>query len=308
MIVIGALLLIGLLGWALITSIDARIDAQPAARSLLPFDVWFVVPAVIGVAFALIRSGQFVTQMYSLKSSNHGLEFVLSTVFGLGRTTLVVSNGQIECMPLPATPESIKPGVFPVVPELKAHEHEIALQIGGPGILSVKSNNAVITERGGGFSRILAPGDHVLMSFERVRTVIDLRRQSFSSIETALTKDGIPAQSTVGTLFIIADQMPDEALPNPPLPSFMTVLRTFLPRKPAVSPTGSVTSFSREAVRMAVYETATSPLTKITWNATAHNGVAGQVRDTMSRRPLDQLFAPDDPNRNPRQEIGQEVF
>ena len=103
-------------------------------------DWWFVVPAIVGIVIALIRAGQFVAQMYSLKAVGHGLGFVVNTTFGLPFSGgyLVVHHGQIEGDP--------------------GDDDEILMKLGGPGVLLIKENTAVLTERGRALFTRARPG------------------------------------------------------------------------------------------------------------------------------------------------------
>jgi regulator of protease activity HflC (stomatin/prohibitin superfamily) len=265
------------------TGIEGDIPAQPKSLiDKLSIDLWFVVPALIGIAIALIRAGTFVAQMYSLKSLEHGIAFVANTTLGLpvGGGWITVRHGDYEGSPTDV--------------------HEVPLKIGGPGVLSIKDQTAVLTERGARYSRVLGPEDHTLMPFERIRAIYDLRTQNFDGTELSLTKDGIPVRAAVGAMFRFMERMPDEPSSSPRHPRFLSILRHYLRR----TPPGSVTEppVSPEALRMACYEVHRPP-NPIKWYQAAFSSATGEVRDELNRRRLDQLFAPDDPDRSPRREI-----
>jgi regulator of protease activity HflC (stomatin/prohibitin superfamily) len=260
------------------TGIEGIVPASPKFF----IDWWFIVPALIGIAIALIRAGTFVAQMYSLKSLGHGIAFVANTTLGLpmGGGWITVHHGDYE--------------------DLRPDDHEVLLKIGGPGVLSIKDQTAVLTERGARYSRVLGPEDHTLMPFERIRAIYDLRTQNFDGTELSLTKDGIPVRAAVGAMFRFMERMPSEPPSSPRHPRFLSVLHHYLAR----TPPGSVTEppVSPEALRMAYYEVHRPP-SPIKWYQAAFNSAVGEVRDELNRRMLDQLFAPDDPERSPRREI-----
>ncbi len=264
------------------------VDVAAGIEGIVPagpkffIDWWFIVPALIGIAIALIRAGTFVAQMYSLKSLGHGIAFVANTTLGLpvGGGWIAVRHSDYE------SPNT--------------GDYEVLVKIGGPGVLSIKDQTAVLTERGARYSRVLGPEDHTLMPFERIRAIYDLRTQNIDSTELSLTKDGIPVRAAVSAMFRFMERMPGEPPSSPQHPRFLSVLRHYLRR----TPPGSVTEppVSPEALRMACYEVHQSPK-PMNWYQAAFNSAVGEVRDELNRRMLDQLFAPDDPDRSPRREI-----
>lgn len=272
---------------------------------LPPFDIWFVPPAIIGVVLAAIRSGQFVTQMYSLQSIGHGMRFALSTTFGFDGSVLTASHAALEGIAAPG--DSLPRKGFSPPP---ADKNEIGVKIGGPGVLFVKGETAVVTERGGGFSRMIGPGAYRLRSFERVRGIIDLRPQSLSGEQLALTKDSIPVRARTSSTFKIMPRMAGESEPPVPPRSFSLTWRAWRgrPIKPEEQVTISPLPASREALRLAAYDLPVTPAGSVTWTAMAHGAATGGVNEAMTHRYLDQLFAPDDQTGSPRQEISTQVF
>jgi regulator of protease activity HflC (stomatin/prohibitin superfamily) len=225
--------------------------------------------------------------MYSLKAAGHGIAFVANTTFGLpvGGGSMSVHHGQIEGDP--------------------GDDHDILTKIGGPGVLLVKENTAVLTERGASYSRVLGPEGHTLKPFERIRMIYDLRPQTMTGSEVGVTKDGIPVRVPVITLFRFMRRMPNEPLSAPSHARFLSVLSHFIRNTSA----GSVTEppVSPEALRQALYEVHANPPNKIKWTNTAHGAAAGAVREEINNRRLDELFLPDDPERNPRREIADQL-
>lgn len=257
----------------------------PAGRKIL-IDWWFIIPAVIGIVIALVRSGAFVAQMYSLQSLWRGITFAVDTTLGLSlsRKSITVRHGDYEGKP--------------------TDDHEVLLKIGGPGVLSIKDHTAVLTERGARYSRVLGPEGHTLMPFERIRAIYDLRTQSFDNWEMSLTKDGIPVRAKVGAMFRFMKRMPDEPPSSPQHPRFLSVLSHYVWR----TPPGSVKEppVSPEALRMACYEVQRPP-SPINWSQAAFGAAVGEVREELNRRTLDEVFAPDDPDRSPRREIAAKL-
>jgi len=245
------------------------------------------VPAIVGIVIAFMRAGQFVAQMYSLNAVGHGLGFVVNTTFGLPFSggSITVHHGQVERDP--------------------GDDHEILMKLGGPGVLLVMDNTAALTERGARYSRMLGPEGHTLKPFERIRMIYDLRTQTMTGNEVGVTKDGIPVRAPVITLFRFMTRMPNEPASAPKHARFLSVLSHFIWN----TPLGSVTEppVSPEALRQALYEVHVFPPNKIKWTNAAHNVAAGGVRDEITHRTLDELFLPDDPERNPRREIAAQL-
>ncbi len=273
--------------------------------TLPPLDLWFVLPAIVGVVLASIRSGHFVAQMYGLQSIVHGIRFALSTTFGFEGIVLTANHNALESA---AGPNDASAGRGFTKP--RVDKNEVGVKIGGPGILFIKGETAVVTERGGGFSRMLGPGGHRLQSFERVRGIVDLRQQSFSGEQLALTKDSIPVRVKTSSTFKIMPRMEGESDPPVPPPGFSTVWRMWRrqPIRPEEKAALSPFPVSREALRLAVHDLPVNPAGNITWTGMANGAATGGVGDAIVHRYLDQLFAPDDQTGSPRQEISKQVF
>lgn len=77
-------------------------------------------------------------------------------------------------------------------------------KVGGPGYLSVDHDSAVVTSRKGRLNRVLGPGFHDLLSFERPWNVIDLRPQRRTLTISFMTRDGIPASCQVSIVCRVA--------------------------------------------------------------------------------------------------------
>jgi len=260
----------------------------------VPLDLWYVVPAILGAAWAMWRAGYFVTQMYSLKSAQSGLRFALASVFGLERTSVDVKPGEV---------------VQTASGQDSAEPDEAGIKIGGPGWLSVAFGAAVVTERNGGFGRMLGPGEYDLSAFERVRLPFDIRKQTVAdpNPEFVLTRDGIPVRVRVSTLFQIKPRV-DTDPPSPPRAGFLRMLLAWLRlrrlRPMEAMPHRDRPPVSLEALRLATYELPAG----IAWNRLAHGVAASNVRDALVERMLDDLFAPDNFALTPRQDIRSAAF
>lgn len=151
----------------------------------------FLTPAVIGFLIAIIHSGKFMREFYSLRDERRGIAHLLRLLFywnpGLSATAHARAY-EVD------------------------HENEAMGKIGGPASVSVHGGTAVLLERGGGFSRIEGPGEIDLKPFERVQAVIDLRTLSRPAHASARTKDGILVEADVSASFHLMMQLDDEDL------------------------------------------------------------------------------------------------
>ena len=238
------------------------------------------LPGATGLYLALDHAGRFVRAFYGLKHDAHGRAFLRRRLFHVG----------------PGASAAIRDG------ELKFEPREEAIdKIGGPGALSVHMGMAALLERGGAFSHIVGPGKVELSPFERVRAIIDLRRQSRSKTETAYTKDGIEvkAEATV-SFWLMPRKDGEEVTPPQAHPSWWEVLRAWLgrPARPARPADGLPAS--PDAIRSFVYDWPAG----VAWDTTVSSGLGDKIPQKM----LDELWAPDDPERNPRREWVEELL
>ncbi len=250
--------------------------------------VKYAAPVVLAFLFVWWRAGNFLNDLYGLKPPASGHLHVLAILFGLGVPFLRARRGKLEYDPAYAA------GAI----------------IGGPAWLIVTENTAVVIERGAGFSRIEGPGIHYLHLHERVRAAVDLNTQQRRSREKTYTKDGIPIEVDVDLVFKITDRVMDgDAPPSPPrAPGPLTRLKLALGRRvpAAILEATRPHRFSREAVRRTVYESAIlNPDQPPDWVLRFANMRAGDISDRMAEMRLDEICAPEDPDRHPLREIVQ---
>ena len=102
-----------------------------------------------------------------------------------------------------------------IAPESSA----VMLRMGGPGVLDVDENSAVVLERFGHFTRAVGPGYYLLERFERVRGAVDLRAQLRKSGSKVYTRDGIPVQYDVEIEFRLLGETVADAPYKPKAPN-----------------------------------------------------------------------------------------
>lgn len=247
--------------------------------------VFYALPALLAMAFVMGRAVQFMNALYGLKQPASSHRHVVSMMFGVMSSALRVTEGQLDREPGNAAAELI----------------------GGPAWLTVADLSAAVIERGGGFSRVVGPGFTFLLPHERVRGAIDLHQQHRPVTEKVMTKDGIPVEVVVDLIFRITDRpMPGESDPEPPPPlGLITRLkqRFGLHVNPALLEASREHSFSREAVRRAVYESAVFSTERAPdWAASFANVRAGDISDELVEMRLDEILAPDRPD-HPLREV-----
>ncbi len=148
-------------------------------------------------------------------------------------------------------------------------DRDLLLQVGGPGPVRVAGTEVIVTERSGGYGRVLGPGKHNLLAFERVVAILDLLPQEREAAEVALrTRDGIPLTTSLAVTFRVSrgGQEPTRSQPFP---------------------------YDPDAVRRAAYANTVLPDGSVTgWEnvplATARGQLAAAVADLL----LDDLIAP----------------
>ncbi|MGC9468304.1 MAG: SPFH domain-containing protein [Anaerolineae bacterium] len=151
-------------------------------------------------------------------------------------------------------------------------------KVGGPALLSVDHDNAVVTSRLGRLHRVLGPGSYDLDPYERVWDVIDLRPQRRTLTVEFMSREGIPAACQVSIVCRAA--IPKEFFPSSPdeMPGGLAgyARRTAL-----------LLATSRYVRRLEGTDRATD------WVAGIVNGkLDGTVRDTLEQYSLNELVNP----------------
>jgi|GEM_PF-5546859 len=250
--------------------------------------IYHLLPALLGVIFVLWRANDFLNKVYNLPGPTSSLPHVTGILFGSSSVELYVHQGKLEI-------DAANPA---------------AKVIGGPGWLTVGESNAVLLERGAGFSRIVGTGYYRLRPHERVRNVVDLRTHYRKDFQKVLTKDGIPVKMEVDLTFRVTEKdLPDDPPPAPPPPlSPLNRLRRRLHLRVRhdLLETTRPHRFSRETVRRITYETTVmSPDQPPDWTASFYNVRSGDITDQIANRRLDEISAPEDVQIHPRAEIAR---
>jgi len=159
---------------------------------------------------------------------------------------------------------------------------EILHKVGGPGMLRIAHDTAVVTQRLARLQRVIGPGMHTLEPFEKIWDVVDLRPQRRTIKVSFMTRDGIPAHCSADIRFRIAagHLEPSE---NNPFPYQEQAVLTVATIKRARDTEGKV------------------PVQD--WQQRIANGVLdGVLRNTLERYSLDDFLNPRHPL--PREDTG----
>ena len=122
--------------------------------------------------FAEEIAAWFVQDFYGLQTRASARGFLLRPVFGQGSANpyLLVKEGAVD-----------------------TKGNEVAQKIGGPVLLVIYNDSAVVLEQAGQLTRVVrGPASLELASFEKVWDSLDLRPQRWSFPVNAMTRDGIP--------------------------------------------------------------------------------------------------------------------
>jgi regulator of protease activity HflC (stomatin/prohibitin superfamily) len=221
-----------------------------AAEFLSPRVLRHFIPVLVGLGLSLVAVVRFLRSFYDLPSSQAAIWFLVRSI--LGRA------------PFGA--------VFAVRRENFEEERrkQPMLRIGGPGKISVRSGDVVVTERNGRFQRVLGPGFHKLGRFEYPVAVVDVRPQERENPGVELiTGDGIGLKTKVDVAFQI-DSGDEERSKKKPFP------------------------FDKDAVYSAAYAQTNVAADKVvTWDALPLIMATGQLNGIVAEYKLDELVFPD---------------
>jgi regulator of protease activity HflC (stomatin/prohibitin superfamily) len=178
----------------------------------------------------------------------------------------------------------VREGVVEPGPDSESRE-----QVGGTGVIDVDSTSAVTLHTAIGFSRVEGTGLVFTHEAERLMHIIDLRIQLRTQDFEFLTRDGLPIKVRLSVRFQIDRtefnrylHAHDPQAPYPrPLKWSSYRVELALSRLPVVDGEGNFTPWSERVLGIA----------------------QGMLRAIIATYTLDGLLEPQDPTRNPRQEI-----
>ena len=192
-------------------------------------------------------------------------------------------------------------------------------RVGGPGLLVVFNDSAVVLEKGGHLTRTVSANLTFLERFERIWEIVDLRPQHWPLTVNGMTKEGIPVACEANVTFKIDDRFKDQhgqVRTRPP-----TEAQTPLFTDPEITAAlagagiGQPLPFTEEAV----FNAATSIWVRIhqpayeeqlrKWTGRVMIGeVEGALRNILAQYRLDWLMRPPQPNQlSPLEEIQRQL-
>jgi hypothetical protein len=255
---------------------EEKLEARASTkRSLGTFKILFFVLWIIAsggyfakflgsmtslLVFALTVWGtsSFVHHAYDLSSVRTALWPTLKLIFGSPFSIITIEEGHVNAK------SRLTPGY----------------KIGGPGLIKVTEDSAVVLKRGRE-SRVIGQGAHFLRIGEKIQEVVDLRPQIRSGDVTAMTKDGFEVKITyiVGFQINTGGRSPSDEEPYP---------------------------FSEKHVLKAVYASKqVGAQGAMLWHERVPGLVFGHTREMIATHYLEDFFEPENPEATPRAELKQ---
>jgi regulator of protease activity HflC (stomatin/prohibitin superfamily) len=152
---------------------------------------------------------------------------------------------------------------------------------GGPCLLIIFNDSAVVTERAGRRIAVAGPQVYTAGRFEKIYQTLDLRPQTRSTTTTYITRDGIPIKTQIGATFRIRWKgEPSAKLPYPADPDALL----------------------QAAASLAVYDLGQGKEVR-TWADRVGSNLDVELRSIIARYRLDELIEPRDPGLRPRSDL-----
>ena len=181
-----------------------------------------------------------------------------------------------------------------------------ALRVGGPGTVFIAgSHQAAVTELNGRFSRVIGPGMQQLGAYEYIHSIQDLRQHEREGKARFVTRDGLQVEITMAVTFRIAsnDAVLDESLREETV--------SFSPNTVTRPTTAALFPYGLEAVKMASYAKTVLDHqgSKVNeWYQLPLIFAKSQLNRHISELRYDELFAPDQPERQPHPDLASSVL
>lgn len=250
---------------------DVMAGLQPSASGLwallvLVFRiVRHFIPLAVGWWFAYRASVQTVTRLYDLADEEEARLFLrrLQAPHIRQRGGLPLSDQNLEA----------------------DRAQSVLLRVGGPGKVTVFDRDVAVTEDNGRFARVLGPGSHLLLPYERVHTVLDLRNQERQVQNVSLrTRDNIELTAVFSIVYRI--------------------------RRTAEEPTKSRPyPYDEEAVRAAAYAyTVLEDGAVSTWKEKPISTTRSKLAEAVGKYRLDEIIHPPGRHDEPYRALQREVW
>lgn len=221
------------------------------------------LPLIVGWVLASGTAVSLVQRLYDLPNREGAADYLGRLRSGIGPGKAVVVQGATFATD---------------------RDSSVVLRVGGPGAVAVTPAEVAVTELNGRFYRILSPGVHKLVRFEKIVAVLDLHtQQPREEIVPLITREGIEITAELNLTFRISTghEPITRAKPYP---------------------------FDPKAVQTAAYTQISLGDHKLSdWQDTPMNIARGRLRQIVSRFRLDELLHPSSPAYEPYLTIRNEL-
>lgn len=175
-------------------------------------------------------------------------------------------------------------------------QEQALLRVGGPGRIVVPNSDVVVTEYNGHFCRVLGPGAQMLLPFEYVRSMLDLRAHDREADVTGVTQDGVELTCNMAVTFRLSNDdrffSAEDELNQAPQQESQR------PTRDRPYPYGE------KAVRAAAYAESVDGSGRVsTWTSLPLIVATGQLRRALAENRLDALFDPEAREPAPHPEL-----
>jgi hypothetical protein len=158
------------------------------------------LPGVVAMVAIPLMASWYLDKLYDTGGLSKAYKYLLLSMFGQtsAKPWLLIKEGRIA-----------------------GNEDSILARVGGPGLLVIYNDNAVIIEQSGRLKRVLRPGYERIEHFEHIWEIVDLRPQHWVYTVSALTRDSIPISCDADVTFKIDDRVdgipiePTDEMPYP---------------------------------------------------------------------------------------------
>jgi hypothetical protein len=237
------------------------LNGQPVFRYLL-------IPLVALFA-ALLAGIRYIQDIYNLESYWIAALYLLSSFGGIGYPRLLISEGQ----------KKIDNG--------KVNRLEL---IGGPGYITIRPGNAILTERLYNPAGVYSAGTFFASRFETIVNTINLDDQHGAvTLVSAVTKDGIPV--TVRDIQFRYRVWSGQRVTN-----------TAAGRNPT-----NPYPYTVQAIRNMTYNRSVTTDGLTPWHDAVKGVIVGSITEYIAKHKLDQITAPRYVEGDPRKEIGGQL-
>lgn len=223
--------------------------------------VWGALFSALVFLGTLFWASQYTFTMYDLESRLDAFGALMTFMFKINLPHMIIGEGRV----------------------LKKSSRKMS-KTGGPGVLTIKNDSAVVTESGTR-AKAYGPGAHLIISGrEVVKEAVDLRPQVRAGTVKAMTKDGVDIEIRffVGFQISSGGREPTADEPYP---------------------------FSEQALLRAVYRSKQVDSTGAQpWHERVPDVMFAHVREMIATHYMKDFFAPDQPDINPRIELKERLL